>query len=1010
MTGEVFAKGPTVIEPNNVGGTDKDRSLDRVTPPRDETLNELEASGLTDDFSKSSKPANAPAVSAATMVGVPAAVILPPTEDPNATFVAPPTEDPNATFVAPPTEDPNASFVVSPAEDPNATFVVPSGDPNATVQDRKGSDGASGDKSGVVVTDLIKGYYILGELGRGGMGVVYRARQIALNRVVAIKMILAGGHAGSEQLARFQAEAEAVAMLAHPNIVQVYDIGEQDGLPYFSLEFVDGTGLDRELGGKPQPEKKSAQLIETLARAMQFAHEHGIIHRDLKPANVLVTKNGVPKISDFGLAKQLDTDSSQTRTGTIMGTPSYMAPEQGRGEKVGPLADVYSLGSMLYEMITGRPPFVAATAVQTLMRLLKEEPVLPSRVKPNVSRDLETICLKCLQKDPHRRYASAGALAEDLHRFVAGEPILARPVSAPERLWRWCKRNPKIASLTAAVLMLLMTVATVSTVMAFRIQQEKLLVVGERNRANELATKESAARTRADRNASEAIAARELANQKAKDEEAAKLLAQEARTAADESAKIAIEQRKLALDTLYNLVTKVEEQLRDRDQADLPKLRRDIVEEAMKGLRNVSRTAENSNLTDRSMGLAFQRMADICQQAAETEEALQHHQRALAVFEKLLEADPKDDRAAWNIAISYDKLGDLTRQLGTDVAVARQYYDKALERRETLLGNVNVPELAPADRQRAVAVSLAKLGSFTLLMGDPGGARMYYLKTLAQSEAMVAKSPKDPQANQALAGSYTIMGNVSFRMREVDEARDYYGKAKKLRHELFDQDRLNLRYRRELAACYGALGDIELHLRNASTALEQYDIANKLYEEWYQSNPEDPDAQSSIATSYYRLGAANIFLGKDTAKQIFEQSLRLREQFVAADPKNTSKQIALMLAQARCGRHVDASLIANQIRESSSTDRGNLFYVGCCYALCVADVAQGNAADQLTAADLALQEQYANLAVETIRQAISLGYNDVVALEMDPDLEPILRLPAYVELIAKLKEPPSPNP
>ena len=842
------------------------------------------------------------------------------------------------------------------------------------------------------------------------MGVVYRARQTALNRVVAIKMILAGGHAGSDQLTRFHAEAEAVAKLQHPNIVQVYDIGEQDGLPYFSLEFVDGSGLDKQLAGKPQPEKTAAALIETLARAMQFAHEHGIIHRDLKPANVLVTKSGVPKISDFGLAKQLESDSSQTRTGTIMGTPSYMAPEQGRGEKqVGPLADVYALGSMLYETITGRPPFIAATAVATLMCLLKEEPVLPSRLQPSVSRDLETICLKCLQKDPQRRYASAAALADDLRRFQAGEPILARPVSAPERLWRWCRRNPRVATLSAAVLLLLVTVAIGSSVMAFRIQHQKELAVGERNRANDLATKESAARDRADKNAKEAIAAHALADQKAKDEEAAKLLAVDARKAADESAKIAIEQRKLALDTLYNLVTKVEEQLRDRDKADLPKLRRDIVEEAMKGLRNVSRTAENATLTDRSMGVAFQRMADICQQAAETEEALQHHQRALAVFEKLLEGDPKDDRAAWNIAISYDKLGDLTRQLGNDAAVAKEYYDKALDRRETLMANVNVPELAPADRQRAVAVSLAKLGSFTLLMGDPSGARKYYLKTLAQSEAMVAKTPENPQANQPLAGSYTIMGNVSFRMREVDEAREYYGKAKKLRHQLFDQDRLNLRYRRELAACYGALGDIELHLRNASTALEQYDIANKLYEEWYQSNREDPDAQSSIATSYYRLGAANVFLGQNTSRKFFEQSLLLREQFVAADPKNTSKQIALMLAQARCGRHADASLIASQIRESSSKDRGNLFYVGCCYALCVADIAQGKAKDQLTAAEQSQQEQYANTAVESIRQAIALGYNDVVALEMDPDLEPILQLPVYRELIAKLKEPPATN-
>jgi serine/threonine-protein kinase len=214
--------------------------------------------------------------------------------------------------------------------------------------------------------DSIKGYQIVGELGRGGMGVVYRARQTALNRTVALKMILAGAHAGPDQLARFRAEAEAVAQLQHPNIVQVYDIGEQDSLPFFSLEFVDGTTLEKELAGKPQSLPRSAQMMETLARAMHYAHERGIIHRDLKPGNVLLTKSGTPKISDFGLAKQLESDSSKTRTGTIMGTPSYMAPEQGRGEKqVNHLADVYALGSMLYEMICGRPTFMAPTALRT---------------------------------------------------------------------------------------------------------------------------------------------------------------------------------------------------------------------------------------------------------------------------------------------------------------------------------------------------------------------------------------------------------------------------------------------------------------------------------------------------------------------------------------------------------------------------------------------------------------------------------------------------------------------
>src|SRR5262249_19128079 len=257
----------------------------------------------------------------------------------------------------------------------------------------------------------INGHVILGELGRGGMGVVYKARQTALNRLVALKMLLAGGHAGTEPLKRFHTEAEAVARLVHPNIVHIYEVGEQDGLPYFSLEFVDEGSLAKKLAGRPQPARDAAELVETLARAMHHAHQHGIMHRDLKPANVLLTSQGVPKITDFGLAKRLETDSSQTRSGALVGTPSYMAPEQARGNvrEVGPLADVYALGAFLYESLTGRPPFLGSTALDTMEQVRSQEPVPPSHLQPKVSSDLETICLKCLQKEAKKRYASAQA-------------------------------------------------------------------------------------------------------------------------------------------------------------------------------------------------------------------------------------------------------------------------------------------------------------------------------------------------------------------------------------------------------------------------------------------------------------------------------------------------------------------------------------------------------------------------------------------------------------------------
>src|SRR5262245_4003610 len=253
--------------------------------------------------------------------------------------------------------------------------------------------------AGSPLAPAVPGYDILGELGRGGMGVVYKARQVGLNRLVALKMVLAGGYAGPEALARFRSEAEAIAALQHPNIVQIHEVGESGGLPYFSLEYCPGGSLAQKLDGTPLPPKQAAELVETLARAMHAAHQAGVVHRDLKPANVLLAADGTPKVTDFGLAKRLDTGDGPTKSGAVMGTPSYMAPEQAAdGKAVGPAADVYALGAILYELLTGRPPFRAATSLDTILQVVSEDPVPPSRLNAQAPRDLETACLKCLEK------------------------------------------------------------------------------------------------------------------------------------------------------------------------------------------------------------------------------------------------------------------------------------------------------------------------------------------------------------------------------------------------------------------------------------------------------------------------------------------------------------------------------------------------------------------------------------------------------------------------------------
>jgi WD40 repeat protein len=328
----------------------------------------------------------------------------------------------------------------------------------------------------------VAGYEILEVLGRGGMGIVYKARHRALNRLVALKMIRFDGHAEPGDVSRFRREAALVAQLQHPHIVQIYEIGEQAGRPFFAMEFIAGGSLDRHLAGTPQPARAAAQLVETLARTIHHAHQHDIIHRDLKPANILLQKSEIPnpqsetnrptevsdsgfqisdftpKVTDFGLAKLLHgTAARSTQSGEVLGTPSYMAPEQAAGKSApfGPATDVYGLGSILYDMLTGRPPFKAETALETLLQVQFTDPVSPSHLQPKLPRDLVTICLRCLQKEPRQRYASALALAEDLRRFLDGRPIQARPVGMLARTVKWARRRPAVAALGAGIFLIL---------------------------------------------------------------------------------------------------------------------------------------------------------------------------------------------------------------------------------------------------------------------------------------------------------------------------------------------------------------------------------------------------------------------------------------------------------------------------------------------------------------------------------------------------------------------------
>jgi serine/threonine protein kinase len=885
----------------------------------------------------------------------------------------------------------------------------------------------------------LPGYEILGELGRGGMGVVYRARHLKLNRLVAVKLLLNAEHAGTTARERFDAEARAVAQMQHPNIVQVFEVGEVDGAPFFSLEYVPGGSLADRVAQNLLPVRETADLMVTLARAMQYAHEHGIIHRDLKPANVLLTDGGAagsqggsgsthpssasrvrhpltPKITDFGLAKKVEEDSGLTRAGAVMGTPSYMPPEQASGqpERVGPLADVYALGAILYDLLTGRPPFKGANVLDTLAQVRTQEPLAPSSLQPGVPKDLETICLKCLQKDPVKRYQSAAALADDLQRYVNGEPIQARPIGSTERAWRWCKRNPRVAGLLATVGGLLLLIAAGSSGAAVVINGQK----------SEIAQKRDELEAKNDTIAGQlAVITAQRDELKGKNETiAGQLVEIRAKTALAEKRYAA---RQSAIDTFVNEAPGLLEgnPLAVGPNAELLALTTKLMEES-------EGEAEDRALTDRGrMAVLFQRAeAARARAMAGTGgvidgKALDEADRLYEDAQKLAESldrpgSPERDKAAGNRALMLVRQATIRQLRGLaapDPNTARQHLTEAirldheaLRVQQRVLDAPESGEIPPGEVRAWLGgthVALAEAHHFRArVAATPDDARPDLLaerdharqaeEHLGVGIASGSLAPRvKARMTYQLAYAALEAGRAADRLDELDAADTAYKRAADRFVKLVAEVPTNLMYRNQLAVVSAEYGDFLLMRRkDAARAKAMYTLSVIHLRPIAQPQEIDRPLRN-LALNYYRVATATLKTGdRPNALRLYGLSLEIREaqlrdaERLAASRKEKDPpyliraKIPVMLLQARLGKYKEAAAFAQELAEKFPGNGQWLFQAACGFALSAAAVPD---------TEPELKEQYLRRSVECLNRAIDNGYDDLAALERDPDLDPV---------------------
>jgi tetratricopeptide (TPR) repeat protein len=840
----------------------------------------------------------------------------------------------------------------------------------------------------------VPGYEVLRLLGQGGMGRVYKARHLGLRRNVALKMISSGWRATGEQLARFRREAQSLARLHHPNIVQIFEIHDCQGYPCFSLELVEGGSLDQKLAGAPQEPRQAARWIETLARAIHLAHEQGIVHRDLKPGNVLVTAEGQLKITDFGLAKCLEEENPQTQTGSLLGTPSYMAPEQAAGDlkATGPLADVYALGAMLYEMLTGHPPFLGLSTMETLHLIRTAEPVPPARVRPGVPIDLQTICLKCLEKVPAKRYASALELADDLARLLANEPIRARPAGAVERLVKWGRRHPARVGMLAVIVgagVCMSILGIWSYVSLHR--------AAERDR----------------------------------------------------------ERLEMARGVVDDLYTKVAEEWLV-DQPDKDSLAQEFLEKARALYEAFSQEDSRDPTLRRETALSFFRLGQLSRAVDQHAKAEESYGRAIVLQKKLHDEYPLVAQYQQDLANTYNWLGDFLRENGRPLAEAERYYQQAFDLQDALLDRfpdepsyrrelarsrynlglikLAVNQLEAAGRHFDEAIQLLTTQKSMTSSDRIELARCYINRGVQRKESRLLKEAKEDyrraidllkallgegrarsDLKRDLATASTNLGNVLLELGEHLGARRELDESVVLLQRLVDDFPKRPAYKKKLANTYNSLASVWEADSMPAKVEENWKKAFDLLQQLDQEQPDVADHQLILGMTTGNLGRTCAQRGDwRTARRRFEAAIDHLRRALKSNPKSPDVLRALRdqyqsLSETflQLGEHALAARSAKALAEVRPDNARDSYFAACFLARCVPLAEKdANLADDHARKSSA--HEYVESAIDMLRAAAVKDRSDLKRLPNEQAIFSSLRGDSRLsELLEKLGPAPS---